>query len=192
MSSTLIPPPQIRHNRATLQKYKKAQELTDRVPIREILCEPPKSRLRSRWHFVTDAARLVSLNQTEQETWEQSWIEGVPPGHDLVTNPTCPQPSWVHSTETSVRHSKSSDMWPGQMCRISLPMGRLAHHMLAPAERATGTRPKGTLLKSAHSLLFLEACDVYTKRVPPQWNGYRDCLWNCDQQQQHGVWSFGQ
>ena len=31
--------------------------------------------------------------------------------------------TWVHSTETSVRHSKSSEMWRGQMCRISLPMG---------------------------------------------------------------------
>ena len=31
--------------------------------------------------------------------------------------------TWVHSTETSVRHSKSSAMWPGQMCLISLPMG---------------------------------------------------------------------
>ena len=32
--------------------------------------------------------------------------------------------TWVHSTETSVRHSKSSEMWPGQICLISLPMGR--------------------------------------------------------------------
>ena len=32
--------------------------------------------------------------------------------------------TWVHSSETSVRHSKSSAMWPGRMCRISLPMGR--------------------------------------------------------------------
>ena len=32
--------------------------------------------------------------------------------------------TWVHSTETPVRHSKSSAMWPGQMCRMSLPMGR--------------------------------------------------------------------
>ena len=32
--------------------------------------------------------------------------------------------TWVHSTETSVRHAKSSAMRPGQMCRISLPMGR--------------------------------------------------------------------
>ena len=53
-----------------------------------------------------------------------------------------------------------------------------SHHLLAPAERAT--RPQGTLLKSAHSLHSLEACDVYTKRVPTQWNGYRNCLWNCE------------
>ena len=32
--------------------------------------------------------------------------------------------TWAHSTETSVRHSKSPEMWSGQMCRISLPMGR--------------------------------------------------------------------
>ena len=83
------------------------------------------SRLRSRRHFVAEAERLASLNQTEQETWEQSWIEGVPPGHDVVTNPTCPvTTTWVHSTEKSVRHSKSSAMCPGQMCRISLPMVR--------------------------------------------------------------------
>ena len=27
----------------------------------------------------------------DQEIWEQSWIEWVPPGHDLVTNRMCPQ-----------------------------------------------------------------------------------------------------
>ena len=40
-----IEPPQIRRDRATLQEYKKPQQLTDRVPIKEILHEPPKSRL---------------------------------------------------------------------------------------------------------------------------------------------------
>ena len=45
--------------------------------------------------LVTEAARLASLNQTRQHTWEQSWIEGVPPGHDVVTNPTCPQPGFT-------------------------------------------------------------------------------------------------
>ena len=64
-----------------------------RVPIQEILREPPKSRLISRRPFVAEAARLASLNQTEQQTWEQSWIEGVPPGHDVVT--TCPQPGFT-------------------------------------------------------------------------------------------------
>ena len=78
--------PQIRCDRATLQEYKKVQQLTYRVPIKEILGEPPKSRLRSRRHFTTDAARLASLNQTEQ-----SWIEGVQSGHDVVTNPNCQQ-----------------------------------------------------------------------------------------------------
>ncbi len=53
--------------RATLQEYKKAQQLTDRVPIKEILREAPKSRLRSRRLFLLEAARLASLNQTEQE-----------------------------------------------------------------------------------------------------------------------------
>ena len=53
------------------------------------------SRLRSRRPFVAEAARLASLNQTEQQTWEQSWIEGVPPGHDVVTNPKCPQPGFT-------------------------------------------------------------------------------------------------
>ena len=113
---------QIRRDRATLQEYKKAHQLTDCVPIKEILREPTMSRLRSRRPFVAEAAQLASLTQTEQQTWEQSWIEGVPPGLDVVTNPTCPQPGFT--TETSVRHSKSSAMWPGQMCRISLPMGR--------------------------------------------------------------------
>ena len=83
--------------------------------------------------------------------------------------------TWVHSTETSVSHSKSSAMWPGQMCQISLPMGRDRITCL-PLRR----EPQGTLLKSAHSLHSLEACDVYTKRVPTQWNGYQNCLWNCE------------
>ena len=33
-----------------------------------------------------------TLHRTVASTLEQSWIEGVPPGHDVVTNPTCPQP----------------------------------------------------------------------------------------------------
>ena len=90
-----IKPPQVRRDRATLQEYKKAQQLTDRVPIKEILHEPPKSRLRSRRPFVTEAARHANLNQTEQDTCEQSWIEGVSPRHDVVTNPTCPQPGFT-------------------------------------------------------------------------------------------------
>ena len=90
-----IEPPQIRRDRATLQEYKKAHQLTDCVPIKEILREPTMSRLRSRRPFVAEAAWLASLNQTEQQTWEQSCIEGVPPGHDVVTNPTCPQPGFT-------------------------------------------------------------------------------------------------
>ena len=66
--------------------------------------------------------------------------------------------------------------------------GVWSHHQLAPAERAT--RRQGTLLKSAHSLHSLEACNVYTKRVLMQWNGCRDCPWNCEsvpnEQQQWG------
>ena len=90
-----IEPPQIRRDRATLQEYKKAQQLTDCVPIKDILPEPTMSRLRSRRPFVAEAVRLASLNQTEQQTWEQSWTEGVPTGHDVVTNPTCPQPGFT-------------------------------------------------------------------------------------------------
>ena len=127
-----IEPPQIRRDRATLLEYKKAQQLTDRVPIKEILREPPMSRLKSRRPFMIEAARLANLNQTEQETWEQSWIQGVPPGHDLVTDPTCPQPGFT--TETPVRHTESSEMWPGQMCRISPPMGR-DHITCLPLQR---------------------------------------------------------
>ncbi len=52
-----IEPPQIRRDGATLQEYKKYQQLMDYVPIKEILCEPPKSGLRSRRPFVIEAAR---------------------------------------------------------------------------------------------------------------------------------------
>ena len=91
-----IEPPQMRRDRATLQEYKKAQHLTDCVPIKEIVREPTMSRLRSRRPFVAEAARLASLTQTEQQIWDQLRIEGVPPGHDVVTNPTtCPQPRFT-------------------------------------------------------------------------------------------------
>ena len=53
------------------------------------------SRLRYRRPFVIEAARLASLNQTEQEIWDQSKVEVLPPGHDLVTNKTCPQPEFT-------------------------------------------------------------------------------------------------
>ena len=64
---TNIKPPQIRRDRATLQGYKKAQQRTDGVPIKEGLREPPKSRVRSRRPFVAVTARLASLNQEEEE-----------------------------------------------------------------------------------------------------------------------------
>ena len=44
--------------------------------------------------FVIEAARVASLNQTQQDIWEQSWIGGVSHGYDIVTNPTCPQPGF--------------------------------------------------------------------------------------------------
>ena len=117
-----IEPPQIRRDRATLQEYMKAQQLTDRVPIKDILREAPKSRLKSRRPFVTEAARLASLNQTEQETWEQSWIEGVPPGHDVVTNLTRPQPGFTLRRRQFVTLNR---LRCGQArCAESLPMGR--------------------------------------------------------------------
>ena len=78
-----IMPPQIRRDRATLQEHKKAQKFTDHVPTKEILREPPKSRLRDRRPFVIEAARLANLNQTDQDIWEQSWIQGVPP--DMIS-----------------------------------------------------------------------------------------------------------
>ena len=166
-----IEPPQIRRDRATLLEYKKAQQLTDRVPIKEILREQPMSRLKSRRPFVIEAARLANLNQTEQETWEQSWIQGVPPGHDLVTDPTCPQPGFTLPRRQFVTLNR---LRCGQArCAESLHRWGVIDHLLAPAERAT--RPQCTLLKSAHSLHSLEACNVYTKRVLMQWNGYRDC-----------------
>ena len=96
-----IESPQIRRDRATLQEYKKAQQLTDGVPIKEIIRESPKSRLRSRRSFVIEDARLTSLNQTEQDIQEQSWIVGAPPGHDIVTDPTCPQPGPTLHREVS-------------------------------------------------------------------------------------------
>ena len=86
-------PPHIRRDRAT--EYKKAQQLTDRVPIKEILREPSMSRLIFCRPFVIEAARLANLNQTEQDTWEQSWIQRVPRGHDIVTDSTCPQPGFT-------------------------------------------------------------------------------------------------
>ena len=100
-----IEPPHIRRNRATLQSagvqdgsasHGSCSHQGLYLCIKEILLrEPPKSRLIYRRPFVMEAARLASLNQTEQDIWEQSWIEGVPPGHDLVTLPTCPQPGFT-------------------------------------------------------------------------------------------------
>ena len=171
-----IEPPQIRRDRATLQEYKKAQQLTDRVPIKEILREPPMSRLRSRRPFVAEAARLANLNQTEQDTWKQSWIQGVPPGHDLVTDPTCPQPGFTLPRRSS-SHWIVWDVARPDAPNLSTD-GVWSHHLLAPAERAT--RPQGALLKSAHSLHSLEACNDDTKRILMQWNGCQDCHWNCE------------
>ena len=78
--------------------YKVARQLCSRqlgVSTVHMKYEPTMLRLRSRRPFVAEAARLASLTQTEQQTWEQSWTEGVTPGHDVVINPTCPQPGFT-------------------------------------------------------------------------------------------------
>ena len=112
---------------STPREYKKAQQLTDRVPIKEILREPPKSRLRSRRPFCD---RGWMNREPGQDIWEQSWIEGVPPGHDLVTNPTCPQPGFILPRRQFVTLNR---MRCGQArCTESL---HRSQHMLAPAER---------------------------------------------------------
>ena len=126
-----IEPPQIRRDRSYFYPagVQKAQQLTDRVPIKEIPREPPKSRLRSRRPFVIEAEWIASLNQTGQDIWEQSWIEGVPPGHDLVTNPTCPHPGFTLPRRQFVTLNRIC----GQArCTESL---HRSQHMLAPAER---------------------------------------------------------
>ncbi len=54
-----------------------------------------------------------SMNQTVQYIWDQSWGERVPPGHDIVTNPRCPQLGFSRpSSQISVRHFESSEVWP--------------------------------------------------------------------------------
>ena len=106
------------------RSIKKAHQLTDCVPIKEILREPTMSRLRSRRPFVAEAARLASLDQTEQQTWEQSWTEGVPPGHDVVTNPTCPQPEFTLPRRQFVTLNRLRCGQARYMCWISLSMGR--------------------------------------------------------------------
>ena len=54
---------------------------------------------------------------------QQLWIEGVPPGHDLVTNPTCPQPGFTLSRRKFVTLNHLRCGQAMQMRRISLPMG---------------------------------------------------------------------
>ena len=88
----------------------------------------------------------------------------------------------VRNLDSLYRDASSSHWIVWDVARPDAPNlstdGAWSHHLLAPAERAT--RPQGTLLKSAHSLHSLEACNVYTKRVLMQWNGCRDCHWNCE------------
>ena len=61
-SATSRPSP-LRRNRATQQAHNDAKQPTDHVPVNETLREPPKSRINSRRYFVTEAARLASLNR---------------------------------------------------------------------------------------------------------------------------------
>ena len=163
-----IEPPQIRRDRATLQEYKKAQQLTDCVPIKEILREPTMPRRRSRRPFVAEAARLPSLTQTEQQIWEQSWIEGVPPGHDVVTNPTCPQPGFTLPRRQFVT-----------LNRMRCGQARCAESLYRWGVIASPACPCGESHQTTRHIVE-EGCDVYAKRVPTQWNGYQNCLRNCE------------
>ena len=94
----------------------------------------------------------------------------VPPGHDVVTNPTCPQPGFTLPRRQFVT-----------LNRLRCGQARCAESLYRWGVIASPACPCGeshqtTLLKSAHSLHSLEACDVYMKRVPTQWNGYQNCL----------------
>ena len=89
------------------------------------------------------------------------WNGGVPPGHDIVTNPTytCPQPGFTLPRRQL--DTESSEMWPGQMYRISLPVGRnRITGLLAPSDTAMHqtTTAQGILLKSAMLLTAFPGC----------------------------------
>ena len=97
---------------------------TDCVPIKEILREPTMSRLRSRRPFVAEAARLTRESNQNGAADMGAVVDWRCATRTLCRDKPNVSTTWVHSTETSVRHSKSSAMWPCQMCRNSLPMGR--------------------------------------------------------------------
>ena len=58
-----IEPPHISRDRETMQEYKKAHQLTGRVPIEEILHGLPKSRLQVCSHFVIDSCRTTGESE---------------------------------------------------------------------------------------------------------------------------------
>ena len=165
-----IEPPQIRRDRAIWQEYKKAHgSAHGSCSHQGDPTEPPNSRLRSRRPFVIEAVRLASLNQTYLEIWEQLWIQGVPPGHGRVNNPTCPQhgfplPRRQFVTVNRLRcgHTRCAESlyrW-GVIASPACPCGESHHNTRHIVEECSLTA-------------FPEACDVYTKRVPMQWNGCR-------------------
>ena len=105
-----------------------------------------------------------------------------------MTNPTCPQPGFTLPRRQFVTLNR---LRCGQArCAESLYRWGV---ITSPA-CLCGESHDTTLLESAHSLHCLETCDVYTKRVLPQWNGCRDGQFNCEsvpnEQQQHSPLLF--
>ena len=127
--------PQVLRDRTTLQEYNNAQQLMDLAPIKEIPCEPPKSRLRyhrpswPRPHDSRVGIKRCKLYRSSR--WEN---ERHP---DMISRPT----QRVRNLASLYRDVTSS---PGIVCDVARPESPnlstgvvWTDHLFAPATRVT-------------------------------------------------------
>ena len=110
----------------------------------------------------------LGLVKTKQLIREKVWFPGVDKlASDLITNCIVCQAT-VPAKQSRERYNMSPlPDGPWMEVSVDFKVLPISEYLLVITDDYS----------RYHSL---EACDVYTKRVPMQWNGYRNCLWNCE------------
>ena len=88
-----IAPPHLRREAATQRQHQRAADQVESTPLHLVLQQAPATeRLKSRKPFYSSLKPNFSL----EEEWKREWAEAVPPGGDVIEDPSTALPGFVN------------------------------------------------------------------------------------------------